>query len=92
MPEMRYREALNLALREEMTADRNVFLMGEDVGVFNGAFKVTDGLLKEFGEDRVRDTPISENTHCLTANLRDGSVSSILSSGRRNWSDLMMDQ
>ncbi len=60
--EMRYREALNLALREEMQADRNVFIMGEDVGVFNGAFKVTEGLLKEFGEQRVRDTPISENT------------------------------
>ncbi|MFY9468490.1 MAG: alpha-ketoacid dehydrogenase subunit beta, partial [Solirubrobacterales bacterium] len=41
MAEMRYREALNLALREEMTRDPNVFIMGEDVGVFNGAFKVT---------------------------------------------------
>ncbi|MFT4049588.1 MAG: alpha-ketoacid dehydrogenase subunit beta [Solirubrobacterales bacterium] len=62
MPEMRYREALNLALREELTADPNVFVMGEDVGVFGGAFKVTAGLLEEFGEQRVRDTPISENT------------------------------
>ena len=62
MTEMRYREALNLALREEMDADENVFLMGEDVGVFQGAFKVTAGLLEEFGEKRVRDTPISENT------------------------------
>jgi pyruvate dehydrogenase E1 component beta subunit len=59
---MRYREALNLALREEMRADEDVFLMGEDVGVFQGAFKVTAGLLEEFGEKRVRDTPISENT------------------------------
>ncbi len=59
---MRYREALNLALREEMNADENVFLMGEDIGVFQGAFKVTAGLLEEFGEKRVRDTPISENT------------------------------
>jgi len=59
---MRYREALNLALREEMQADENVFLMGEDIGVFQGAFKVTAGLLEEFGEKRVRDTPISENT------------------------------
>ena len=50
------------ALREEMTRDERVFLMGEDIGVFNGAFKVTDGLLEEFGEARVRDTPISENT------------------------------
>src|ERR687893_630463 len=62
MPTMRYREALNQALREEMQADENVFLMGEDIGVFQGAFKVTAGLLDEFGERRVRDTPISENT------------------------------
>jgi len=59
---MRYREALNAALREEMTRDETVMLMGEDIGVFNGAFKVTAGLLAEFGEKRVRDTPISENT------------------------------
>lgn len=62
MAELRYREALNQALREEMAADESVFLMGEDVGVFQGAFKVTHGLLEEFGERRVRDTPISENT------------------------------
>lgn len=58
----RYREALNDALREELQRDETVMLMGEDIGVFNGAFKVTNGLLKEFGEQRVRDTPISENT------------------------------
>src|SRR4051795_12703980 len=62
MPVMRYREALNQGLREEMEADEKVFLMGEDVGVFQGAFKVTAGLLDEFGEKRVRDTPIAENT------------------------------
>jgi pyruvate dehydrogenase E1 component beta subunit len=62
MPTMRYREALNQALREEMEADDDVFLMGEDIGVFQGAFKVTQGLLEDFGEKRVRDTPISENT------------------------------
>jgi pyruvate dehydrogenase E1 component beta subunit len=62
VPTMRYREALNQALREEMEADEKVFLMGEDIGVFQGAFKVTAGLLEEFGERRVRDTPISENT------------------------------
>jgi pyruvate dehydrogenase E1 component subunit beta len=62
MAVMRYREALNQALREEMQRDERVFLMGEDIGVFNGAFKVTAGLLEEFGEKRVRDTPISENT------------------------------
>ncbi len=62
MPELRYREALGQALREELTADERVFIMGEDIGVFQGAFKVTAGLLEEFGEKRVRDTPISENT------------------------------
>ena len=62
MAVMRYREALNEALREEMQRDEDVFLMGEDIGVFNGAFKVTNGLLEEFGDRRVRDTPISENS------------------------------
>jgi pyruvate dehydrogenase E1 component beta subunit len=62
MATMRYREALNQALREEMHENESVFLMGEDIGVFQGAFKVTEGLLDEFGEKRVRDTPISENT------------------------------
>jgi pyruvate dehydrogenase E1 component beta subunit len=62
MAVVRYREALNQALREEMQADETVFIMGEDIGVFQGAFKVTQGLLEEFGEKRVRDTPISENT------------------------------
>src|ERR1700709_2014997 len=62
MPTMRYREALNQALREERGDDENAFLMGGDIGVFQGAFKVTQGLLEEFGEKRVRDTPISENT------------------------------
>jgi pyruvate dehydrogenase E1 component beta subunit len=62
MAELRYREALNAALREELGRDERVILMGEDIGVFGGAFKVTAGLLEEFGERRVRDTPISENT------------------------------
>src|SRR5213082_3394026 len=62
MTVLRYREALNAALREEMQRDESVFVMGEDVAVFQGAFKVTEGLLAEFGERRVRDTPISENT------------------------------
>jgi pyruvate dehydrogenase E1 component beta subunit len=62
MAELRYREALNAALREELERDERVLIMGEDIGVFNGAFKVTQGLLEEFGDKRVRDTPISENT------------------------------
>jgi len=56
-----YREALNRALREEMGRDDRVFIMGEEVGEYDGAYKVTKGLLKEFGEMRVRDTPIAEN-------------------------------
>jgi pyruvate dehydrogenase E1 component beta subunit len=57
---MTYREAIRLALREELARDQHVFVMGEEVGVFGGAYKVTAGLLDEFGPDRVRDTPISE--------------------------------
>ena len=56
-----YREALNRALREEMLRDDRVFLMGEEVGEYDGAYKVSKGLLDEFGEMRVRDTPIAEN-------------------------------
>jgi pyruvate dehydrogenase E1 component beta subunit len=59
---LRMREALRDAMAEEMRRDESVFVIGEDVGVFQGAFKVTEGLLDEFGEKRVRDTPISENT------------------------------
>ena len=55
-----YREALNQAMREEMARDPRVFLMGEEVGQYNGAYKVTQGLLKEFGPWRVVDTPIAE--------------------------------
>jgi pyruvate dehydrogenase E1 component beta subunit len=62
MATMRMREALRDAMAEEMRRDENVFVMGEDVAVFQGSFKVTEGLLDEFGEKRVRDTPISENT------------------------------
>ena len=58
--QMTYRDALNQALREEMQRDDAVFLMGEDIGRFDGAFKVTRGLLDEFGEQRVVDTPITE--------------------------------
>lgn len=54
-------EALNEALREEMLADPRVFVMGEDVGPYGGIYNVTKGLWEEFGDERVRDTPISEN-------------------------------
>src|SRR5918999_4624178 len=58
--ETTYLEAIREALVEEMERDENVFLLGEDIGVYGGAFKVTDGLLARFGEERVIDTPISE--------------------------------
>ena len=60
MPVITYRDALNQALREEMQRDDRVFLMGEEVGVYQGAYKVSKGLLQEFGEMRVVDTPITE--------------------------------
>ena len=60
MAEKTYAQAINEAIREEMRRDPKVFLMGEDVGVFGGAFKVTVGILDEFGPERVRDTPIAE--------------------------------
>jgi pyruvate dehydrogenase E1 component beta subunit len=60
MPLITYRDALNQALREEMLRDPKVFLMGEEVGVYQGAYKVSRGLLQEFGEKRVIDTPITE--------------------------------
>jgi 2-oxoisovalerate dehydrogenase E1 component beta subunit len=55
-----YLQAISDGLREEMRCDERVFVMGEDIGSFGGAFKVTEGLLDEFGETRVRDTPIAE--------------------------------
>jgi len=55
-----YLKAINEALRDEMASDERVIVLGEDVGAFGGAFKVTDGLLAEFGAERVRDTPIAE--------------------------------
>ena len=60
MPVVTMREALNQALREEMLRDENVFLMGEEVAAYQGAYKVTKGLLEELGDKRVIDTPITE--------------------------------
>jgi pyruvate dehydrogenase E1 component beta subunit len=60
MPEITYAQALNQALREEMRRDPQVFVMGEDIGLHGGLFRVTQGLLAEFGPERVRDTAISE--------------------------------
>ena len=60
MPAITYRDALNHALEEEMERDSDVFLMGEEVGVYQGAYKVSRGLLEKFGDRRVVDTPIAE--------------------------------
>src|SRR5438128_3597541 len=61
MSEMTYLRAISDGLRTEMRDDERVLLMGEDIGVFGGAFKVTDGFIEEFGADRVMDTPLAES-------------------------------
>ncbi len=59
--ELTYREALRRALREEMARDENVYMMGEDIAIYGGAFGVSLGLLEEFGQERIKDTPLSES-------------------------------
>lgn len=61
MPEITYLEAIRQALWEEMDQNEQVFLLGEDIGTYGGAFKITKGFLEKFGEDRVIDTPLSES-------------------------------
>src|SRR6201997_1338953 len=61
MTTMSYLQAISSALRDELRADERVLVMGEDIGVFGGAFKVTDGFVAEFGTDRVMDTPLAES-------------------------------
>src|SRR5690625_7658905 len=60
MREITYLEAVREAMQQEMRANDDVFLLGEDIGVYGGAFGVTEGMVEEFGEERVRNTPISE--------------------------------
>lgn len=67
MPQLAYRDALNQALREEMHRDERVFVMGEEVAFYEGSYKVTRGLLAEFGGKRVKDTPIAEEVIAGTA-------------------------
>jgi pyruvate dehydrogenase E1 component beta subunit len=90
---MSVREALRLALREELARDERVIVLGEEVGVFQGSYRVTEGLLDEFGAERVRDTPISEEGFVGAA------IGSAMSGGRPvvelmtvNFSLLAMDQ
>src|ERR1044071_8558326 len=61
MPNMTYLQAISDGMRQEMRADERVFVMGEDIGTFGGAFKVTDGFIDEFGPQRVMDTPLAES-------------------------------
>src|SRR5579871_7041688 len=65
--EMTYLEAIRQGIREEMQRDSDVFLLGEDIGVYGGAFKVTAGMLDEFGARRVMDTPVCESAIVGTA-------------------------
>ncbi len=67
MPEMTYLQAISDGLREEMRADESVFCLGEDIGAFGGAFKITDGFYTEFGEKRVWDMPLAEQAIIGTA-------------------------
>jgi pyruvate/2-oxoglutarate/acetoin dehydrogenase E1 component len=67
VPTLTYLQAISSALRDELRADDRVLLMGEDIGVFGGAFKVTDGFVDEFGTDRVMDTPLAESAIIGTA-------------------------
>jgi pyruvate/2-oxoglutarate/acetoin dehydrogenase E1 component len=67
MPTLTYLQAISAALRDELRADERVLVMGEDIGVFGGAFKVTDGFVDEFGGDRVMDTPLAESAIIGTA-------------------------
>ena len=63
VPVITYRQALNEALREEMDRDKNVFCLGEEIGRFGGSYRVTEGLLDEFGPERILGPPISELRH-----------------------------
>ena len=70
MTELTYLQAISSALRDELRADERVLMMGEDIGVFGGAFKVTDGFIEEFGPDRVMDTPLAESAIIGTRDRR----------------------
>ena len=61
MKTLQFREALREAMNEEMRSDEDIFILGEEVAEYNGAYKVTQGMLDEFGPKRVIDTPIAEN-------------------------------
>ncbi|MDO8461767.1 MAG: pyruvate dehydrogenase complex E1 component subunit beta [Deltaproteobacteria bacterium] len=93
MAKITYREALNQAIAEEMTRDPRVFLIGEEVGQYDGAYKVSQGLLKQFGEKRVIDTPITEAGFCgLGIGAAMGGLRPIIEMMTFNFAVLAMDQ
>jgi pyruvate dehydrogenase E1 component beta subunit len=93
MPEISYRKALNEAYQEEMERDENVVTFGEDVAEYGGSFKVTKGLLEEFGEERVFDTPISEAAIVGTGTgLAMGGIRPVVELMTVNFAYVAMDQ
>lgn len=91
--ELTIRDAIALALREELNADERVFLMGEDIGAYGGSYVVTKGFLDEFGEKRVRDTPIAESVIVGAAiGAAMGGLRPIVEMMTINFSLLAMDQ
>jgi len=81
MATLTYLQAISAALRDELRADERVLLMGEDIGVFGGAFKVTDGFIDEFGPDRVMDTPLAESGIIGTASATTTATRVLLRNG-----------
>ena len=93
MSKLTYREAVRAALREALRSDPRVFLMGEDVGRYGGAYACSKGLLEEFGPERVRDTPLSESTFVGTGiGAAIGGVRPIVEVMTVNFSLLALDQ
>ncbi|MHB8576381.1 MAG: alpha-ketoacid dehydrogenase subunit beta [Dehalococcoidia bacterium] len=91
--EMTVRDAIALALREELTADERVFIMGEDIGAYGGSYVVTKGFFEEFGEKRIRDTPIAESVIVGSAiGAAMGGLRPIVELMTINFSLLAMDQ
>ena len=93
MAELLYREALNQAMSEEMRVDPLIFLMGEEVAEYNGAYKVSQGMLDEFGPDRVLDSPIAElGFVALGAGAAMGGMKPIIEVMTFNFAILALDQ
>ena len=93
MPEISYREAVSSALREALNADLRVFLVGEDIGPYGGAYAVTKGFTEEFGPDRIKDSPLSESAFVgASVGAAMGGLRPIVELMTINFSMLAMDQ